>query len=78
MPNSIETIATAIVYYRYRHSGRLSIEGFQMPRPKGSPNKKTTSGPTAVLTTEERLRMLANIVVDILLEGKDEGGENAG
>jgi hypothetical protein len=48
-----------------------------MPRPKGTPNKKVVE-PVAVLTTEERLRMLANIVVDILLEGKDEGGENGG
>ena len=48
-----------------------------MPRPKGNPNKKVV-GPAAVLTTDERLRMLANIVVDILLEGKDEGGENGG
>ena len=47
-----------------------------MPRPKGSRNKNTAEMPMyTALSTEERLFVLANLIVDRILEDQQNGNE---
>lgn len=47
-----------------------------MARPKGSKNKNSSALPAyAVLTTEERINLLANLIVDRIIEDQQCGNK---
>ena len=62
---ALDIMPQRIVYYPYRDN----IEANTMGRLKGSLNKKSSQRPiTSTLNPEERIRFIANLIIDRILD----------
>jgi hypothetical protein len=66
----LDIMPIGIVYYYYRDNNEAKTMG----RPKGSINKTSGIRPkTSLLSSEERIKFLANIIIDRIVEDEKNG-----